>query len=117
VSALAGSPDARTARPPRAALAAPSAPARRHAGAALIAAIALVLAATAFVADGGLRLERTTYVEIALMGLGALLCAAALLLPRARSQRLHGARALFALAWLSAYTAISIGWWRAPSDS
>ena len=73
--------------------------------------------ATAFVADGGLRLERTTYVEIALMGLGALLCAAALLLPRARAQRLHGAPALVALALLAAYTAISIIWSLAPSDS
>jgi hypothetical protein len=117
VSALAGSPEAPTARPRRGALAAPSAPARRHAGAALTAAIALVLAATAFVADGGLRLERTTYVEIALMGLGALLCAAALLLPHARSQRLHGAPALFALALLTTYTALSIMWSLAPSDS
>jgi hypothetical protein len=117
VSALAGSPEAPTARPRRGALAAPYAPARRHAGAALTAAIALVLAATAFVADGGLRLERTTYVEIALMGLGALLCAAALLLPHARSQRLHGAPALFALALLTAYTALSIMWSLAPSDS
>jgi hypothetical protein len=117
VSALAGSPEAPTARPRRGALAAPSAPARRYAGAALTAAIALVLAATAFVADGGLRLERTTYVEIALMGLGALLCAAALLLPHARSQRLHGAPALFALALLTAYTALSIMWSLAPSDS
>ena len=117
MSALAGSPEAPTARPRRGALAAPSAPARRHAGAALTAAIALVLAATAFVADGGLRLERTTYVEIALMGLGALLCAAALLLPHARSQRLHGAPALFALALLTAYTALSIMWSLAPSDS
>jgi O-Antigen ligase len=83
----------------------------------MAAAVALVLALTAFVADGGLRLERTTYVEIALMGVGALLCAAALLLPRARSQRLHGAPALFALALLAAYTAISIVWSLAPSDS
>jgi hypothetical protein len=56
-------------------------------------------------------------VEIALMGLGALLCAAALLLPHARSQRLHGAPALFALALLTAYTALSIMWSLAPSDS
>ena len=51
------------------------------------------------------------------MGLGALLCAAALLLPHARSQRLHGAPALFALALLTAYTALSIMWSLAPSDS
>lgn len=84
---------------------------------ALAAAIALVLGATAFVADGGLRLERTTYVEIALMGLGALLCAAALLVPKARAQRLHGAPALLAFALLAAYTAVSISWSLAPSDS
>ena len=76
-----------------------------------------MLAATAFIADGGLRLERTTYVEIALMGLGALLCAAALLLPHARCQRLHGAPALLAVALLAAYTAVSIVWSLAPSDS
>ena len=90
---------------------------RRRDRGAIAAAVALVLAATAFVADGGLRLERTTYVEIALMGLGALLCAAALLLPHARAQRLHGAPALLALALLAAYTAISIIWSLAPSDS
>ena len=117
MSALAGSPDAPTATLRSATLAAPPAPARRRAGAALTAAIALVLAATAFVADGGLRLERTTYVEIALMAVGAVLCAAALLLPQARSQRLHGAPALFALALLAAYTALSIIWSLAPSDS
>jgi len=116
VSSVASSPDASAARLERPGTPPPGAP-RRRTGAALAGAIALVLAGTAFVADGGLRLERTTYVEIALMGLGALLCAAALLLPRARSQRLHGAPALFALALLTAYTAISIVWSLAPSDS
>ena len=86
-------------------------------GSAVAWAVALVLAGTAFIADGGLRLERTTYVEIALMGLGALLCAAALLLPRARAERLHGAPALVALALLAAYTTLSIIWSLAPSDS
>jgi cytochrome c-type biogenesis protein CcmH/NrfG len=119
VSSVAGSPEAPAARLERPAAPRPRAlpPRRRRDGAALAGAIALVLAATAFVADGGLRLERTTYVEIALMGIGALLCAAALLLPRARSQRLHGAPALVALALLTAYTAISIHWSLAPSDS
>jgi hypothetical protein len=116
VSSVASSPDASAARLERPGTPPPGAP-RRRTGAALAGAIALVLAGTAFVADGGLRLERTTYVEIALMGLGALLCAAALLLPRARSQRLHGAPALFALALLTAYTAISIVWSLAPADS
>jgi hypothetical protein len=118
VSALAGTPDA----PPAALSAAPVPPVavvarRRDSGAGLAFAIALVLAGTAFVADGGLRLERTTYVELALMLIGAALCAAALLTPRARVRRLHGAPALLALALLAAYTAISIVWSLAPSDS
>jgi tetratricopeptide (TPR) repeat protein len=120
VSSVAGSPDAaaataRLGRPatslvPRSAL-------RRRDGAIIAGAIAVLLAGTAFVADGGLRLERTTYVEIALMGIGALLCAAALLVPGARAQRPHGAPALLALALLTAFTAISIVWSLAPSDS
>lgn len=79
--------------------------------------VALVLTGTAFVADGGLRLERTSYVEVALMLIGAALCAAALLMPRARVERLHGGPALVALAVLAAYTAVSIVWSLAPSDS
>jgi hypothetical protein len=117
VSAVAGSPEAPAARPYAPAPAPPAERRRGRGTAEVAAAVALVLALTAFVADGGLRLERTTYVEIALMGLGALLCAAALLLPRARAQRLHGVPALLALALLTAYTAISIIWSLAPSDS
>ena len=51
------------------------------------------------------------------MLLGALLCAAALLLPAGARAALHGAPALLALALLAAYTAISIIWSLAPSDS
>jgi len=120
VSSLAGSPEAPAARLPRvappAAAVGAGAP-RRGPFAALVGAIAVVLAGTAFVADGGLRLERTTYVEIALMGLGAALCAAALVLPRPRAQRLHGAPALLAFALLAAFTGVSIIWSLAPSDS
>ena len=117
MSALAGSVDAPTARR-RPVTLAPSASARgRRRGPALALTIGALLAATAFVADGGLRLERTTYVEIAWMGIGALVCAAALLLPRARAQRPHGAPALLALALLTAYTGVSIIWSLAPSDS
>jgi hypothetical protein len=90
---------------------------RRGSGAAIAGGIALVLAGTAFVADGGLRLERTTYVEVALMLLGAVLCAAALLVPRARAERLHGGLTLGAVALLAAYTALSVLWSLAPSDS
>ena len=46
-----------------------------------------------------------------------MLCAAALLVPRARAQRLHGGLALAAVALLAAYTALSIIWSLAPSDS
>ena len=121
MSSVAGSPDATAAA--RLELEHPATPLvpraelRRRDGAAIAAAVALVLAGSAFVADGGLRLERTTYVEIAVMGIGALLCAAALLLRRARAQRLHGAPALFAVALLTAFTAVSIIWSLAPSDS
>jgi hypothetical protein len=47
---------------------------------ALAAGVALAVAAAAFAAAGGLRLERTTYVLIAMMLGGATLVAAALLL-------------------------------------
>jgi hypothetical protein len=118
VSSLAGSPDATAARLPRPApISAHFATPRDRGGPALAGTIALLLAGTAFVADGGLRLERTTYVEVAFMLLGAALCAAALLVPRARVQRLHGGLALTAVALLAAYTAVSITWSLAPSDS
>jgi len=118
VSSLAGSPDAPAtalARRPRP-LALP-ARARGRGGIALAGALALLLAGTAFVADGGLRLERTTYVEVVLMLLGAVLCAAALLVPHARAQRFNGGLTLAAVALLTAYTAVSISWSLAPSDS
>ena len=79
--------------------------------------VALVLAFAAFFADGGLRLERTTYLEVIVMVLGSVLCAAALLVPRARVQRMHGGVTLAAVAVLAAYTALSILWSLAPSDS
>jgi O-Antigen ligase/Tetratricopeptide repeat len=118
VSSLAGSPDTAAARLPRPApLTARLAAPRGRGGPALTAAIAVVLAGSAFVADGGLRLERTTYVEIAVMLLGAGLCAAALLVPHAREGRLYGGLTLAAVALLAAYTAVSIVWSLAPSDS
>ncbi|MGI8779105.1 MAG: O-antigen ligase family protein [Solirubrobacteraceae bacterium] len=90
---------------------------RGRGGATTAGGVALVLAGAAFVADGGLRLERTTYVEMAVMVLGGLLCAAALLIGQARAERLHGGLALVAVAMLAAYTAISVLWSLAPSDS
>jgi hypothetical protein len=85
--------------------------------AAIAGAVALVLGLAAFVADGGLGLERTTYVEIGLMLLGAVLCAAALVAPRARARPLYGAAAVLAFALLAAFTSLSILWSLAPSDS
>jgi hypothetical protein len=121
VSSLAGSPDATGARPARPApIGARFAAAQRGRGrgtAAFAGAIALVLACVAFVGDGGLRLERTTYVEVFLMLAGAGFCALALLVPPARAGRLHGGLTLTAVALLSAYTAVSVTWSLAPSDS
>ena len=112
MSTLVASPDAAPARSAWA-----PAPRRRDTGPAVAGAVALLLALVAFVADGGLRLERTTYVEVALMLLGAGLCAAALLIPQARAERLHGGLALGAVGLLAAYTAVSVIWSLAPSDS
>jgi O-Antigen ligase/Tetratricopeptide repeat len=117
VSTLAGSPDATAAPLAWPAPIATGLVTPRGRGPALAGAIALVLAGAAFVADGGLRLERTTYVEVAVMLLGAGLCALALLVPQARAGRLHGGLTLAAVALLSAYTAVSIVWSLAPSDS
>ena len=118
MSSLAGSPSAAAApltRLPR--YATVPARARGWGGPAIAGCLALLLAGVAFVADGGLRLERTTYVEVLLMLLGAGLCACALLVPSARVQRLNGGLTLAAFALLSAYTAFSIIWSLAPSDS
>jgi hypothetical protein len=112
VSTLVASPDR-----PAAPLAWRPAPRRWDAGFATAGAVALLLSVVAFVADGGLGLERTTYVEVAVMLLGALTCAAALLIPHARAGRLHGGLVLAAVGLLAAYTALSVIWSLAPSDS
>jgi len=79
-------------------------------------AVGVVLAAVAFAADGGLRLERTTWTEVALILLGAGLVAWALLtLPMAG--RLHGGLTMLAFAALAVFTALSIIWSVAPGDS
>ena len=82
-------------------------------------AVGVVLAAIAFAAAGGLRLERTTYVEVAIMLGGAGLCAAALLsVPRGTPMgKLYGGWALLCVAGLAALTAASIAWSLAPADS
>ncbi len=89
---------------------------RVRADAGLTIAVGLTLAAVAFVADGGLRLERTTWTEIGLLLLGAGLTAAVLLTDRVRGE-IPGAMTLLALAGLAVFTALSIVWSLAPSDS
>jgi hypothetical protein len=86
--------------------------------AALAVGVAIALAAAAFAAAGGLRLERTTYVLIAMMLGGATLVGAALLFrPRSAAGPLHGGGPVLALGLLAALTALSIIWSLAPSDS
>ena len=78
--------------------------------------VGLVLAAVAFAADGGLRLERTTWTEVGLILGGGLLVVWALLTGRAAG-RLHGGLTLLGLAALAVFTALSIIWSVAPADS
>jgi hypothetical protein len=89
---------------------------RASADAWVTAAVGLVLAGVAFAADGGLRLERTTWTEVALILGAAGLVAWGLLTGRA-SGRLHGGLTLFAFAALAVFTALSIRWSVAPDDS
>ena len=80
--------------------------------------VAAVIALCAFVARGGVRLEPTTHVEIALMLGGAgLVAGAAFQRGRGGAGRLYGGWALLAFAALAAYTAVSIVWSLAPADS
>ena len=76
----------------------------------------IALAAVAFAGDGGLRVERTTEVEIALMLVGGALTAAAVVVPRSFAP-LWGGGSLLAFGALAAFTALSITWSLAPSDS
>ena len=81
--------------------------------------VALVIVLSTFVGRGGVRVEPTTLVEIGLMLAGGVVVAAACLLaPRDRpAGPLHGVWAVLALALLAVYTALSILWSLAPSDS
>ena len=80
--------------------------------------VALGVAAASFVAAGGLRLERTTDVLIAMMLGGAALVASALVFrPRTQDRPLHGGAPLLAFGLLAAFTAFSIMWSLAPADS
>ena len=75
-----------------------------------------VLAAIAFTADGGLRLERTTWTEIGLILLGTGLVAAALV-ARKLGGRLYGGVMLLGTAALAVFTALSVIWSVSPADS
>jgi hypothetical protein len=80
--------------------------------------VALAVAAASFVAAGGLRLERTTDVLIGMMLAGAALVASALVFrPRSTDRPLHGGGPLLAFGALAAFTAFSVMWSLAPSDS
>jgi hypothetical protein len=81
--------------------------------------VALVILLVTFVARGGVRLEPTTVVEIGLMLVGTgLVVAACIAEPRtAGSRPLYGVWVVLAFALLTAYTALSIIWSLAPSDS
>ena len=78
--------------------------------------VGVAVAAVAFGADGGLRLERTTWTEVAMILAGAALVAGAVLARRI-APPLYGGTALLALAALAFYTALSIKWSLAPADS
>ncbi len=94
-------------------------PLPRIAGSGVLAAgVALAVAAASFAAAGGLRLERTTDVLIAMiLGSGALVVAALLQRPWTREAPLFGGTALLACALLAAITGVSVLWSLAPSDS
>ena len=77
--------------------------------------VTLAILLATFVGRGGVRLEPTTWVEIACMLAGAVLVAVACF--RTAGQKLHGAPFLIAFALLAAYTAVSTAWSIAPADS
>jgi tetratricopeptide (TPR) repeat protein len=79
-------------------------------------ALGAILAATAFIANGGLQLGSSTLVEVAVVVLAAVLIAAAVVVV-GFGARLHGGLALAAAAALGAFTALSITWSLYPDDS
>ncbi|MEA2311723.1 MAG: hypothetical protein QOE28_1691 [Solirubrobacteraceae bacterium] len=85
-------------------------------GAWLSVSVAAAIVLATFVGRGGVRLGSTTGVEIATMLGGAALVAAACLRPR-RGLPVHGGWATAAFALLAIFTALSIVWSLAPSDS
>jgi hypothetical protein len=78
--------------------------------------LAAIVCAVAFVADGGLRVGRTTPAEIGLiLGGGVAVCGALLLAPR--RERVWGLGPLLLLAALAVLTALSITWAANPSEA
>ena len=84
----------------------------------LAAGIAVAIAAASFAAAGGLRLERTTNVLIAMiLGSAAVVVAALIQRPWTKDAPLYGGGPLLAVGALGALTALSVVWSLAPSDS
>jgi O-antigen ligase len=78
--------------------------------------VAVILATIAFVGNGGLQLGSSTFVEIAVIVISAVVVAAALALVGFRAA-VHGGATLAALAALAALTGLSILWSLYPSES
>jgi hypothetical protein len=83
---------------------------------ALTCGVGLAIAAVALGANGGLRLERPNWTEIAIMLIGAALVACGVLVGRI-TPPLYGGLTLLALTGLAVYTALSITWSLAPAES
>jgi hypothetical protein len=84
----------------------------------LAAGIAVAIAAASFAAAGGLRLERTTNVLIAMiLGSAALVVATLLQRPWTKSAPLYGGGPLLGFGLLAGLTAVSVLWSLAPADS
>src|SRR5215217_4604894 len=80
--------------------------------------IGLVVALSAFVAGGGLRLGPTTRVLVVLLlGGGVLAAVAAIRAPRTREHPLYGGFPLLAFTALGVFTAASVTWSLSPDGS
>lgn len=80
--------------------------------------VALAIAAVSFAAAGGLRLERTTEVLIAIiLGSAALVATALIQRPWTAEAPLYGGWPLLAFTALAVLTALSVAWSLAPADS
>src|SRR6476659_1735981 len=78
--------------------------------------VAAILAAIAFIGNGGLQLGSSTIVEIGVILIAACLVASAAILVGVRAA-VHGSAALAGVAALAALTVLSILWSLYPSDS